>query len=214
MFEGVLGSLAAKAVYSLAGVLGLFGGLAVTGVLPVLGDNAADRVVVDAIAVAGPEDHEIVVNPIIELPSVSSAVSEVPVVSDVAASLPSVEGVVSNSSSPTELPAVGLVGTLLNSLTGTVDGVLASLPVLNQVLPGLPVGAGALGVPASASSAIALDPVTDTLTGVTATVGSVTAPVEQIAGSVTSGLPLANELLRTAEAAIFSLVPGLLVVVS
>lgn len=214
MFEGLFGSILAKAVWSVAAAFGLFGGLAVVGVLPVLGDNASDTVVIDALAVVETEEDVVALNPFVELPSVDGVASQVPVVDDLTSSLPPVDGITgSGNAVDSGLPLLGLVGTLLNSLTGTVDAVMASLPVVNRAVPGLPV-AGGVEIPSSSASAPGVDLIDGTLGGVPGTVSSaLNVPVVGDLSSVTRDLPLVDDLLRTAQVALYGLVPDLVLIV-
>lgn len=128
--------------------------------------------------------------------------------------LPAVDGIISSdNAADSELPLLGLAGTLLNSLTGTVDAVLASLPVVNRAVPGLPV-VGGLEIPSSAASAPGLDLIDGTLSGVPGTVSSLSSvPVVGDLSSTTRNLPLVDDLLRTARVALYGLVPDLALIV-
>lgn len=214
MLEGALGSLVAKTVCSVACAFGLFGGLAVTGVLPVIGNNAADTVVVDAIAVVDTPEQITAVNPVVEVPGVGGIVSQVPAVAELTGGLPNIDGVVSNYGSPgAGVPVVGLAGALLSSLTGTVDAVLASVPVVNRLVPAVPV-VGEIALPATSPASVpGLDLVSQTLDTVPNTVTSVAYPAGLGLTRTVDSLPLAGELLRSAQGAVFALVPGLLVIV-
>lgn len=111
------------------------------------------------------------------------------------------------------LPVLRLVGTLLNSLTGTVDAVLASLPVVDQVVPGLPV-VGGIDIPSSAASAPGMELIDGTLGEVPGTVSSLSSvPVAADLPSTTRNLPLLDDLMRTARVALYGLIPDLALVV-
>src|SRR5687768_9685271 len=99
MLEGLFGSLVTKAVMSVAAAFGLFGGLAVMGVLPVIGDQASETVVVDAIALVETPEEIVALNPVLEVPSVDGLVSQLPLVDDLTETLPNLDGVTANSSS-------------------------------------------------------------------------------------------------------------------
>jgi hypothetical protein len=215
MLEGLFSSLVTKAVMSVAAAFGLFGGLAVTGVLPVLGDQASSNVVVDAIALVETPDEILAVNPVLELPSVDGVASQLPLVDDLTETLPNLDGITASSTSADSgLPVLSLAGTLLNSLTGTVETVLATLPVANRVVPSLPVG-GVVGLPTRSPEAIpGLDLVDQTLSSLPGTVGSVSSGsgVGNL-GSTARQLPLVDELLRTARVAIYSVLPDVELIV-
>lgn len=212
MLEGFFGSFVAKIVYSVATAVGLFGGLAVIGVLPVIGDNAADVVLIDAIAIVDTPDQQVAVNPYLVLPT-AEGVAQVAGADELTESLPDVDGIVSNSTSGgSGLPAVSLLGILLSSATGTVDAGLASLPVVNRLAPAVPAMAQ-IALPYPAADAPGLDLVADTLYSVPSTVASVALPAGGNVSGAVESLPLAGELLRTAQGAVYALVPGLLVIV-
>ncbi len=214
MFEGLFGSILAKAVWSVAAAFGLFGGLAVVGVLPVLGESADDSVAIDAIAVVETEEDLVALNPYVELPSVEGVTSQLPVVDGLTSGLPAVDGITSSGGADDSgLPLLGLVGTLLNSLTGTVDAVMASLPVVNRAVPGLPV-VGGVELPTSSASAPGVDLIDGTLGAVPGTISSVSkVPGVGDLSSVTGDLPLVDDLLRTARIALYGLVPDLALIV-
>lgn len=213
MLEGFFGSFVAKIVYSVATAVGLFGGLAVVGVLPVIGDNAADVVLIDAIAVVGTPDQEVAVNPYLVLPT-AEGIAQVAGADELTESLPNLDGIVSNSTSGgSGLPAVSLLGILLSSVTGTVDAGLASLPVANRLAPAVPATAQIALPYSTAADARGLDLVADTLYSVPSTVASVGMPAGGNVSGAVETLPLAGELLRTAQGAVYALVPGLLVIV-
>jgi hypothetical protein len=215
VLEGIFGSLVTKAVMSVTAAFGLFGGLAVMGVLPVIGDQASESIVVDAIALVETPEEIFAVNPVVEVPSIDGLASQLPLVDDLTESLPNLDGITANSTTAdTGLPVLSLVGTLLNSLTGTVEATLGSLPVVGHVVPALPVG-GVVGLPTSSPDALpGLDIVDETLSNLPSTVGS----VSHVAGAGSLGytaqqLPLVEELLATARGAIYSLLPGLELIV-
>jgi hypothetical protein len=216
LLEGIFGSIAAKAVAAVCATLGLFGGLAVTGVLPIIGNNAADTVAVETLAVVASQDRELEVGGYVEVPSVAGVINQIPEVGGLTEALPNVDGIVSSYNAPDSgLPAIGLVQTLLDTVTGTVEAVLGTLPVVNQVLPGLPVGTGILGSPGQAPASV--DLLDSTLASVPATVESVSGPALPVVGDLNDtvgSLPLIGELLAATQGAVFSLLPGLAVVVS
>ena len=216
MLEGIFGSIAAKAVAAVSAALGLFGGLAVTGVLPIIGNNAADAVAVETLAVVATQDRELEVGGYVELPSVAGVVNQIPEVGGLTEALPNVDGVVSSYNAPDSgLPALGLVQTLLDTVTGTVEAVLGTLPVVNQVLPALPVGTGILG--SSSQAPDSLEVLDGTLAGVPAAVESVSVSALPVVGGLNGAagsLPLIDELLAATQGAVLSLLPGLAIVVS
>lgn len=216
MLEGIFGSLLGKAVMSVAAAFGLFGGLAVVGVLPVIGNNASDSVIVDAIAVVETSEDAVAVNPVVELPSVGGVASQVSVVDELASGLPGIDGVTSSNAGAIDsgLPVLGLAGTLLNSVSGTVDAVLASLPVVGGVVPGLDV-LPEVGIPAESASAPGLQAISGALDNVPATGSLVPSlPLVGDLNATTNNLPLVNDLLRTAQGAVEALLPGLALVVA
>lgn len=217
MFEGLFGTFLAKAVMSVAAAFGLFGGLAVVGVLPVIGGNASDTVIVDAIAIVETSEDAVAVNPVVELPSVQGITSQLPVVEDLATIVPGVDGITSTNSGAidSDLPVLGLVGTLLNSVTGTVQAVLASLPVVGGVLPEeLPL-LPQVGIPAASASAPGLQAISGTLESVPNAASIVPSlPLVGDLSATTHSLPLVNDLLRTAQGAVEALLPGLELIVT
>jgi hypothetical protein len=216
MLEGIFGSLLGKAVMSVAAAFGLFGGLAVVGVLPVIGNNASDTVIVDVIAVVETSDDAVAVNPVVELPSVEGVTSQLPVVDGIASGLPGVDGITSSNAGAidSDLPVLGLAGTLLNSVSGTVEAVLASLPVVGGVVPGLGV-LPEVGIPDASASAPGLQTISGALDNVPAA-GSLVPSLPLVGDlrTTTNNLPLVNDLLRTAQGAVEALLPGLALVVA
>lgn len=215
MLEGLFGSMLTKAAMSVAAAFGLFGGLAVVGVLPVLGDNASDTVIVDAIAVVETSEDIVAVNPVLELPSVGGITTQLPLVDDLASGVPGIVGITSNNAGAVDagLPVLGLLGTLVNSLTGSVEAVVASLPVAGGVLPGLPV-AGGVNIPRSSASAPGLEAVSRALNNLpdaTSVVPSL--PLVGELNGTARNLPLVDELLRSARGAIGALLPAVVVAV-
>lgn len=217
MIEGFFGTFLAKAVMSVAAAFGLFGGLAVVGVLPVIGNNASDTVIVDAIAVVGTPEDVVAVNPVVELPSLQGNTSQLPVVDDLASSVPGIDGITSTNAGAVDsnLPVLGLVGTLLNSLTGTVEAVLASLPLVGGVLPEeLPL-VPEVAVPDASASAPGLQEVSGALDDVPNAASVVPSlPLVGDLSATVNDLPLVNDLLRTAQGAVEALIPGLELIVT
>jgi hypothetical protein len=215
LLEGIFGSMIAKAVAAVTATLGLFGGLAVTGVLPVIGNNAADTVDIETLAVVASPDRELAIGGYTEVTSVAGVVDQIPEVAGLVESLPNLDGVVSNRNAvDSGLPALGLVAILVNTLTGSVEAVLGSLPVVNQVLPTLPVG---MGVVSSGRAPATVDLLDGTLSSIPATIDSGSFPPLPLVGDLNGAvgdLPLIGELLAATHGAIFSLIPDLLVVVS
>lgn len=215
MLEGIFGSVLAKAIAAVAATLGLFGGLAVTGVLPVIGNNAADTVDIETLAVVESPDRALEIGGFVEVTSVAGVVDQIPEVAGVVEALPNLDGVVSNYKAvDSGLPAIGLVATLVNTLSGTVEAVLGSLPVVNQVLPTLPVGTGVL---TSGQAPATVDLLDSTLSGIPATIDSGSFPPLPVVGDLNGtigNLPLLGDLLAATHGAIFSLFPDLVVVVS
>jgi hypothetical protein len=212
MFEGLFGTFLAKAVMSVAAAFGLFGGLAVVGVLPVIGGNASDTVIVDAIAVVETSGDIVAVNPVVELPSVQGITSQLPVVDDLASIVPGVDGITSTNRGAidSDLPVLGLVGTLLNSVTGTVQAVLASLPVVGGVLPEQLPLVPEVGIPAASASAPGLKAISGPLENVPNAASIIPSlPLVGDLNATTHDLPLVNDLLRTAQGAVEALLPGL-----
>ncbi|HEX2150265.1 MAG TPA: hypothetical protein VHI31_08865 [Actinomycetota bacterium] len=209
MLEGIFGSIVGKAVFSLVASFGLFGGLAVMGVLPVLGDNASDTVAIDALALVDTPDRVVGLNPYVELPSVGGIASQLPVVDELSASIPVADGVTTTTGEvDSGLPVLGLVGTLLNSVTGTVNAVLGSLPVVGGAVPGLPLE-GEFVIPTVADSSPGLELIDGTLSSLPETISSVQSSGADDVGSLTNGVPLVDDLLRTAQGAVAGLLPSL-----
>lgn len=216
MFEGLFGTFLAKAVMSVAAAFGLFGGLAVVGVLPVIGGNASDTVIVDTIAVVESQEKVVGVETVVELPSVGGITSELPVVEDLASSLPGIDGVTSTNSGAidSDLPVLGLVGTLLNSVGGTVQAVLGSLPVVGGVIPEIPL-VPEVGIPAASASAPGLQAISGTLENVPNAASIIPSlPLVGELSATAHDLPLVNDLLRTAQGAVEALLPGLELIVT
>jgi hypothetical protein len=212
MFEGLFGTFLAKAVMSVAAAFGLFGGLAVVGVLPVIGGNASDTVIVDAIAFVETSGDIVAVNPVVELPSVQGITSQLPVVDDLASIVPGVDGITSTNRGAidSDLPVLGLVGTLLNSVTGTVQAVLGSLPVVGGVLPEQLPLVPEVGIPAASASAPGLKAISGPLENVPNAASIIPSlPLVGDLDATTHDLPLVNDLLRTAQGAVEALLPGL-----
>jgi hypothetical protein len=157
--------------------------------------------------------EELAIGGYAEITSIAGVADQIPEAAGVVEALPNVDGVVSNYNGvDSGLPALGLVATLVNTLSGTVEAVLGSLPVVNEVLPTLPVGTGVL---TSGRAPGTVELVDSTLSGIPATIDS--GPPLPLLGDLhgTAGnLPLIGELLAATHVAMFSLIPDLLVVVS
>ncbi|HYN99016.1 MAG TPA: hypothetical protein VEU28_05025 [Actinomycetota bacterium] len=208
MLEGIFGSIVSKAVLSMVASFGLFGGLAVMGVLPVLGDHASDTVAIDALASVATPDRVVELNPYVELPSVGGVASQLPVVDELSASLPVADGVTTTTGEvDSGLPVLGLVGTLLNSVTGTVNAVLGSLPVVGGAVPGLPLE-GEFVIPTVSDASPGLELIDGTLGSLPETISSVPSGANDVS-SLTNGVPLVDDLLRTAQGAVAGLLPSL-----
>lgn len=216
MLEGLVGTFLAKAVMSVTAAFGLFGGLAVVGVLPVIGGNASDTVVVDAIAVVETEDDAVAVNPAVSLPSVQGITSQLPGTEGLSSGVPGIDGITSNNAGAvdSDLPVLGLVGTLLNTVTGSVEAVLSSLPVAGRVLPPeLPL-VPEVEIPSASASAPGLQAVSGALDSVPNPASLVPSlPLVGDLNATTYDLSLVNDLLRTAQGAVEALIPGLALVV-
>lgn len=208
MLEGLFGSIVAKAVAAVVASFGLFGGLAVVGVLPVLGDHASDTVAIETLAAAATPDDEVVLGTYHELPTVAAVAAQLPVVGDSVTSLPNVDGIVSNSGSAVSpIPVTGLVATLLNTVLGSVGSVTNMLPPAGVLIDSVPLEADIL-IPAEPSAN--LGTVSTALGNVSAITNQTThiVPTGVVTGTLQS-IPLADELLRTASDAIFGLLPGI-----
>lgn len=208
MLEGLFGTMVAKAIATLTAAFGLFGGLAVAGVLPVIGDNASDTLAVETLAAVATPDDAVVLGTYHELPTVAGVTTQLPVIGEAANSLPNLDGIVANSGSAgSPVPVTGLAGTLLNTVLGTIGSVTNLLPVASPLINSVPVEADLI-LPAEPSAN--LGTVSTALHSVPALTHQVAhvAPTNLVTDSVHS-IPLADELLRTASGAIFGLLPGI-----